>query len=649
MNELIKTLEKIERYFEYYPVKRNNSVAEINMQELIKIDPDLPELIENNPELLDMTSELIKKHVVIVNYPDFLKIKVDSIRKDKIDKFTCFDAIIVKVGEICPIAKSIKYECVSCGKVINIEQKYSFLSKPKRCGCGSQGFNRLEIEWENVQKVIVEEFIKDYTNKSVQNVRAEVELKNYLTEKEVNKQIQPGKFVTINGIIRAEVLEKTKKSKFYVEAKNVEVKDFSFFNLKTSDKMVDKFKQVNTDTIIKDITSSLYPDIEGYQKIKEILAISRARGIKTFYPDGKLDERDTINIFLIGSPGTAKSKLSKLTAKLDPIHMVVSGKGVSGVGLTGATIQDKNLNSYCVIPGAVPRCNKGTLVVDEADKISDDDLASLNEGMINHSFMIVKGDQQVTLPADVGIISCANPQGRKFDDYIPKYRQITLKPDYLDRHDVWVAINKDDSESYNKRVIKRMAHKYMQDSEQYKVKYDLNFLRQYYAWIIQTFKPRFNKSVLSYATEEIYKLMGKNFSKEKKNEISFRLVGNILRISTAIAKIKQRNNVIKEDIDQTIEYLIYGFKSLEMIDKTGHVEVGAIDLSEDSKDKKLKYDFLEEIHKMYDSTKKPIPDEDIEDMWESKGGTKVEVEKLLSKLSQRGDILEFKRGYWRPI
>lgn len=972
----------------------SGKVVKIPYSNLINHNLEFSDLIEKEPDDFIKTMEIAyteefhdKKdpEIRITELPESMSLGIGYIRKQHIGNFKRFDGLVVRTGDIQVTPDVMKFECPQCGNIITIIQPDDSdeVVTPTRCGCGRKGkFILRSRTWKNVRYIMVEEYIEDYTDKKARPTVIRVTLEEGLTKESLTKKLQPGKHVIINGEVKVKQIGKTKHFEFRIKANHVVVEDISLFNLKIPAKYIPEFKEMkNSPDVIKDIASSIFYQIEGQGTLKEILAISRARGVKTYHEDGSLDQRDTINVFMVGDPGAAKcfaketgilmydgsirnieniiigdkvmgddstervvesvsngcelmysivpvkgdkyivnkshilsligskknhkygndkidinlkdyvnldkstrevlkgyrkgvifrkknieidpyflgiwlgdgrsitqeicnsesevqdyiykyakflglrvskyidkrnpnsngysivsnngknhlrrwlksynliknkhipqdykinnakvrlellaglidsdgtlshnvfsitqknrllsndilflarslgfaaykskmiiqnvvyyrisisgdtyliptkvkrkkankrkqiknvlhtgikvvsegegiyfgftikgekrrfllsdftvvhnTECAKAAVKVDPIHMTVSGKGVSGAGLSSTTTFDKELGCWQCLPGAVPRCNHGSIVIDEIDKIDDKDTSSLNEGMTNLEFMTAKAGQQISLPMDVGIIGCANPDGRKFDLYTEKYRQITLKPDFLDRFDIWIAVEKDVETEKQKKVIKKIISRFNIEGDKGKAKYNLKFIQYYYAWVIQNFKPIITEEISEYAEREISKLMNKAGSDEKSREISYRLVGNIIRFGLAIAKLKQCEKVEEDHISMAIMYQKYGFATLDMIDeKTGVVSEESIQLEVPQAIKRKKYNIIDILNELYEEKKAPVSTEEIELKWEEEGHEKKEVYDLMLKLARAGDAFEPTPNFWRPI
>lgn len=80
------------------------------------------------------------------------------------------------------------------------------------------------------------------------------------------------------------------------------------------------------------------------------------------------------------------SQLLKRASVVAPKARYVSGKGVSGAGLTAAVVRDEFLGGWSLEAGALVLANKGVLMIDEMDKMSPEDRSAMHEGLEQQSF-----------------------------------------------------------------------------------------------------------------------------------------------------------------------------------------------------------------------------------------------------------------------
>lgn len=141
--------------------------------------------------------------------------------------------------------------------------------------------------------------------------------------------------------------------------------------------------------IANKIINSIAPSIYGHNFIKKGLALAMFGG-EAKDVGGKHKIRGDINMLLLGDPGTAKSQFLKYVEHA--FHRVVytTGKGASAVGLTAGVHKDPITREWTLEGGALVLADKGICLIDEFDKMNDQDRTSIHEAMEQQSISISK-------------------------------------------------------------------------------------------------------------------------------------------------------------------------------------------------------------------------------------------------------------------
>ncbi len=389
--ELLETIRKGQNFF---------SVDFIAMS---KHSPSLADLLLEQPEEVlkacelaitnfDLPKEIKQFHIRFHNLPEQHKTYIRNIRSEHINKLLVIEGTIRQKSDVRPQVTSARFECPSCGNVMNVLQLDSKFKEPMRCGCGRKGkFRLLSKELIDVQGIVLEEVTKDLEG-GAQPKRINVLLKQDLVSPMSDKKTNPGTSIQVIGLLKEVpiILRSGGQSTKYdllVEANNIIPLEEDYSTIEITPKEEEIIRKIAQDPhVYKKLALSLAPGIYGHQKIKEALILQFVGGVKKLRDDGVMSRGD-IHILLIGDPGAVKSQLLKRSAVVAPKARFVSGKGVSGAGLTAAVVKDEFLSGWSLEAGAMVLANKGILMIDEMDKMTDEDRSAMHEGMEQQSFV----------------------------------------------------------------------------------------------------------------------------------------------------------------------------------------------------------------------------------------------------------------------
>ncbi|PQE06963.1 MCM2 3 5 family protein [Rutstroemia sp. NJR-2017a WRK4] len=155
---------------------------------------------------------------------------------------------------------------------------------------------------------------------------------------------------------------------------------------------------------------------------------------------GKHHIRGDINVLLLGDPGTAKSQVLKYVEKTAHRAVFATGQGASAVGLTASVRKDPLTSEWTLEGGALVLADRGTCLIDEFDKMNDQDRTSIHEAMEQQTISISKAGIVTTLQARCGIIAAANPIGGRYNSTIPFSQNVELTEPILSRFDILCVV-----------------------------------------------------------------------------------------------------------------------------------------------------------------------------------------------------------------
>lgn len=635
---------------------KKNTIT-IDFFEVARFDPNLAnELAENTDGSLQAASYAMtdlaefdakdKPRVRVCNWPDDMYRPIWKIRHEDVDNFISIKGFIRKISDVFHGASSLKFECPSCGNIINVLQLDNKYSEPKQCGCGRKGrFRKLGRELYDLQKIILEEDPSILLPHQKPR-RMLILLKYELCRPEIDKGLSPSKKVLISGQIKDEQVKKElAEYKKYMEANNIESLDDSYDAFTFSEEDIKKFKEMASGEIYDDLSQSVFPAIYGNDMAKIAIVLQLFGGVH-LYDEGKINERGTIHILLVGSPGCGKTKMLKRAILFIPNSRFTGGRGASGVGLVASVTKDEELGGYTLDAGAIPMCNKSMCGIDEIDKISTGDIAFMNNAMADLLVVIDKANIHATLETDTMILGAANPKNRAFDNHDPVWKQINLPKDFMDRFDLIFPIESMRTEEKMKKVAGMIFSKYKK-AEKTEPKYDKDTVIKYIAYARQNFSPCITPEVEEYLTENFINLIKPNHAEGESAYFSTRLLTNLIRLTQAAAKVRLTNDTSIEDAKLAIDIMIDSFRRQEIITPDGVISVEKLEdvVPKNKRDKfyviknviesqcKQNQDGCADILEVIAEVKDILKDH-TDDM----------VEELIEKLKVEGDVFEPKRG-----
>merc|ERR1719273_2211686 len=152
--------------------------------------------------------------------------------------------------------------------------------------------------------------------------------------------------------------------------------------------------------------------------------------------------RGDINVLIMGDPGVAKSQFLKYVEKTAPRAVYATGKGASAVGLTASVRKDPLTREWTLEGGALVLADRGVCMIDEFDKMNEQDRTSIHEAMEQQTISISKAGIVTTLQARCAVIAAANPIKGRYDSSLTFVENVDLTDPILSRFDV-LAVVKD--------------------------------------------------------------------------------------------------------------------------------------------------------------------------------------------------------------
>ena len=187
------------------------------------------------------------------------------------------------------------------------------------------------------------------------------------------------------------------------------------------------------------IIASIAPSVYGHDDIKRALALALFGGQPKDNKE-KHRVRGDLNCLLCGDPGTAKSQFLKYVEKIAPRAVFTTGQGASAVGLTAYVQRSPMTKEWTLEAGALVLADKGVCLIDEFDKMNDQDRTSIHEAMEQQTISISKAGIVTTLKARCSVIAAANPIGGRYDPSMTFSENVDLTEPILSRFDILCVV-----------------------------------------------------------------------------------------------------------------------------------------------------------------------------------------------------------------
>ncbi|MCK4497413.1 MAG: minichromosome maintenance protein MCM, partial [Candidatus Aenigmarchaeota archaeon] len=419
---------------------------------------------------------------------------IRNLRSKHIRKFLAVEGTVRKASEIRPEIMKVVWECPDCGETTDMERKGGFIPKLFECKCGNKrDFKKVEEQMIDTRWITIEEPFE--LTEGDRPSQVTIVLTEDLVSPEGRRLSDPGNRIKITGILK-EVPRGGKfqsaKLDFYVDANHVEPVDIGWEHLEITKEDEEEIKKLAKNPKIYDtLVDSLAPSLYGLREIKESILMQLFGGVPAELRD-RTHIRGDIHILLIGDPASGKSQLLKLVPEIVPRGRYVSGKGVTGAGLTATVTKDEQfMGGWVLEAGALVLTNKGLLAIDEFEKMTAEDQVAMHEALEQGTISIAKASIVATLPARTSVLAGGNPKFSRFDPYVPISKQITVPDTLLTRFDLKFALRDVPDAEQDKLMAEHVIKtREDEDYEPSKPKIDQVLIRKYIAYAKENSKPK---------------------------------------------------------------------------------------------------------------------------------------------------------------
>jgi replicative DNA helicase Mcm len=665
-NEFFTTIykQKIDDLLLVYPTQKS---LVVNYKDLEKFDPDLADALIHTPDnLLKASEEAIEQlnlsipsggtftpHVRFMDVPADTML-IEQLSSKNINELVAFKAVVTKRAEVMNRVKVAVYKCELCDAELKLFVGKNF-TPPKRCEeCKKFALKQVEDEstYTDIQRAEVQELLEKIRGGAP---AAHIEL--LLEDDSVNK-IAPGDNIEVVGILRLRPSLKMKQKQELVYGRFIEInsvrsmkRDFEEIEITKEDER--RIVELSKNPAVMDvIVKSIAPSIYGHNEVKLALALQLFGGTRGKTMKGGMSIRDDIHVLLIGDPGIAKSRFLQSISDIAPKSIYVSGKSVSGAGLTVSAEKDElGEGGWTLKAGALVLASGGSAQVDEFDKIEEEDRAAMHEAMETQTISVAKAGIVAKFRTKTAILAAANPKYGRFDQNKSLSDQFNIPPTLLSRFDLIFPIVDVLDEEKDSKLAEYILNTHMgkgkDDNSEIMEK---EVLRKYIAYARRKIVPKLTQSASDKIKDFYVELRGKSKGTGSVS-ITPRYLEGLVRLAEANAKAKLNDTVEVEDAEVAISLFNYVMHQI-MTDKTSgafDIDAVATGKTKTDRDKMQKSDTILDIIREHLRKKDTADIDEVISDAQSYDIDETTAKRIVAELLRKGIVYEKEHGHIRLV
>ncbi|MFA6489613.1 MAG: minichromosome maintenance protein MCM [Candidatus Micrarchaeia archaeon] len=591
--------EKINKLLSEYPVQKS---LYVDYEDLERFDRDLADLLVKQPDVMINAAQQalvgsqevsyatahpgvqFEPHVRFTNMPE-TGLLIQDISSRNIRELIAVKGVVTKRGPVMHRVNVAVYKCQMCDATTKVLMTKN-AQVPQVCAECKRRALKLEedssyfvdIQHAEMQELL--ERLKGGTPAAAIELWVEDDLVNKLT---------PGETITIAGIMRLRLPQKNKgkseNSQIYTRYLEVvsatkTMKEFEEIETTKDDEV--QIKELATDPqLYEKVRDSIAQGIYGHNEVKEALSLQLFGGTSGKFMAGGAPIRDDMHVLLIGDPGSAKTRFLQSMQMLAPKGIYVSGKSVTGVGLTASAEKDEmGDGGWTLKAGALVIASGGIAGVDEFDKIDDNERAAMHEVMESQQVSVAKAGIVARFKAKTAILAAANPKFGRFDQNKLPGQQFDIPPTILSRFDLIFPILDVMDREKDSTLATYILNMHQSSAKTTTAKappaeqanmIDPVFLRKYVAYARQNVRPILSDEAME-KIREFYVELRSRGKADGAVPITPRAIEGLIRMSEASAKIRLSNVVETADAERAIRLTTYVLDKVSRDRETGRID-----------------------------------------------------------------------------
>ncbi|XP_012152928.1 DNA replication licensing factor Mcm2 [Megachile rotundata] len=522
------------------------------------------------PSYERVTSEI---HVRISELPLIEEIR--TFRKLHLNQLVRTLGVVTATTGVLPQLSVVKYDCTKCGYILGpFVQNQNSEVKPGSCPeCQSVGPFMINMEqtiYRNYQKITIQESPGKIPAGRIPRS------KDCILLSDLCDRCKPGDEVDVTAIYTNSYDGSLNTEQGFpvfatvLLANHLQVKDSKEIVESLTEEDISSIIALSKDHRIADrIVASIAPSIYGHEYTKRALALAIFGG-ESKNPGDKHKVRGDINVLLCGDPGTAKSQFLKYVEKIAPRAVFTTGQGASAVGLTAFVRKSPATREWTLEAGALVLADHGVCLIDEFDKMNDQDRTSIHEAMEQQSISISKVGIVTSLHARCSVIAASNPIGGRYDASMTFSENVDLSEPILSRFDILCVVKDEIDPMQDRHLAKFVVNSHIkhhptnagkvipteENANDISIPQDL--LKKYIVYARQNVHPKLT-NIDQDKVAKLYSQLRQESLATGSLPITVRHIESIIRMAEASAKMHLRDHVQESDVNLAIRMMLDSF------------------------------------------------------------------------------------------
>ncbi|CAH1102373.1 unnamed protein product [Psylliodes chrysocephalus] len=569
--------------------ENNQSSFNVEFTSLAHKEHVLAYFLPEAPFQMLETFDAVAKDIVLSMYPSYDRVtdeihvrisdlplieELRTFRKLHVNQLVRTLGVVTATTGVLPQLSIVKFDCSKCSFIMGpFTQTQDAEVHPNACPqCQSHGPFMINMEqtlFRNYQKITLQESPGRIPAGRVPRS------KECILLADLCDRCKPGDEIDVTGIYTNSYNGSLNTDNGFpvfstvIFANHLIVKDCKQIVQSLTDDDINSIIKMSKDhRIAERIIASIAPSIYGHEYIKRALSLSLFGG-QSKNPGKKHKIRGDINVLICGDPGTAKSQFLKFVEKIAPRAIFTTGQGASAVGLTAYVRRNPASKEWTLEAGALVLADQGVCLIDEFDKMNDQDRTSIHEAMEQQSISISKAGIVTSLQARCSVVAAANPIGGRYDASLTFAENVNLSDPILSRFDI-LCVVRDEVDPIQDQHLARFvvgshirhhpANKDKETPEQ--VVSDLQIpqemLKKYLVYARQNIHPKL-QNMDQDKVANIYSQLRQESLATGSLPITVRHVESIIRMSEAHARMHLREYVQEDDVNLAVRMMLESF------------------------------------------------------------------------------------------